>query len=255
MQPRLGEGRWFLGRGGDSWELEGTPPCLFLHPCGDNLRFQPMIAGSPRARSLRRSSAGSLHPRALRRGGFSIVEAIVALSITALAGSVLLLAVESTVQSTTDSVQRTIADGLAQQLLDEALTKCFVLPGADPLASNIGPSALELAGTGRERYDDSDDYHQFVTGPAEGIYGEQMGTGDDAGGLRHAAFRVPGSYFQHWRQRVEVHFVDPTDHRLKLSGSTSYFRAIEVHIEIQDGDDTWRNLATRKRIVAYVPPP
>ena len=209
-----------------------------------------MIADSPRANSLRRYSVSGL-----RRGGFSIVEAIVALSITALAGAVLLLAVESTVQSTTDSVQRTIADGLAQQLLDEALTKRFVPAGADPLDSNIGASALELAGTGRERYDDADDYHQLVTGPAEDIYGVQTGAGDDAGGLRHAAFRVPGSYFQNWRQRVEVHFVDPTDHRLQLSGGTSYFRAIEVHIEIHDGDGTWRNLATRKRIVAYVPPP
>jgi hypothetical protein len=32
MQPRLGEGRWFFGHGGDSWELEGTPPCFFFTP-------------------------------------------------------------------------------------------------------------------------------------------------------------------------------------------------------------------------------
>jgi type II secretory pathway pseudopilin PulG len=190
-----------------------------------------------------------------RRGGFSIVEAIVALSITAMAGAVLLLAVESTVQSTTDSVQRTVADGLAQQLLDEALTKRFVSPGNDPLSNSLGANAFELAGAGRERYNDSDDLHQFSATPAEGLYGEQIGTGDDAGGFRHASFRVPGSYFQNWRQRVEVYFVDPSDHRIKLTGSTSYFRAIEVHIEIQDGDGTWRTLATRKRIVAYVPPP
>ena len=187
--------------------------------------------------------------------GFSIVEAIVALSITAMAGAVLLLAVESTVQSTTDSVQRTIADGLAQQLLDEALTKRFVMPGSDPLASDMGPSTFELAGSGRERYNDSDDYQQFTALPAAGIYGEQVGTGDEAGGLRHASFRVPAGYFQNWRQRVEVYFVDPNDHRVRLTASTSYFRAIEVHVEIQDGDGTFRNLATRKRIVAYVPPP
>jgi type II secretory pathway pseudopilin PulG len=189
------------------------------------------------------------------RRGFSIVEAIVALSITALAGAVLLLAVESTVQSTTDSVQRTIADGLAQQLLDEALTKRFVTIGADPLASVIGPNAYEQAGAGRERYNDADDYFQWNAMPAEELYGQQVGTGDDAGGLRHAGFRVPASYFENWRQRVEVYFVDPADHRVKLSGSTSYFRAIEVHIDIQDGDGTFRNLATRKRIIAYVQPP
>src|SRR6187397_902006 len=115
MQPRLGEGRWFLGRGGDSWELEGTPPCLFL-PAAEGTRHSTnMTAGI--------QNAGIQSARRARRRGFSIVEAIVALSITALAGAVLLLAVESTVQSTTDSVQRTIADGMAQQLLDEALVK------------------------------------------------------------------------------------------------------------------------------------
>jgi len=201
-----------------------------------------MIAGCPRAKSQ-------------VRGGFSIVEAIVALSITALAGAVLLLAVESTVQSTTDSVRRTIADGLAQQLLDEALTKCFVLPGSDPLSTTFGPSSYELAGLGRERYNDTDDYDQYTAHPAEALYGEQVGTGNDAGGLRHASFRVPDGYFANWRQRMEVYFVDPADHRIKLTASTSYFRAIEVHIDFQDSDGTWRTLATRKRIVAYVPPP
>ena len=201
-----------------------------------------MIAVSPRATSP-------------DRGGFSIVEAIVALSITALAGAVLLLAVESTVQSTTDSVRRTIADGLAQQLLDEALTKCYVLPGGDPLSTTLGPSSFEMAGFGRERYDDADDYFKYTAHPAEAMYGEQVGTGDDSGGLRHASFRVSDSFFQNWRQRADVYFVDPADHRIKLTGSTSYFRAIEVNIEFQDSDGTWRTLATRKRIVAYVPPP
>ena len=243
MQPRLGEGRWFLGRGGDSWELEGTPPCLFFAPLRRALSA-PI-----------RMSAASVRAKTMRRDGFSIVEAIVALSITALAGAVLLLAVESTVQSTTDSVQRTIADGLAQQLLDEALTKCFVIPGGDPLSNSLGPNSYELGGLGRERYNDADDFHQFSAVPAEAIYGQQVGTGDDAGGLRHASFRVPSSYFANWRQRVLVYFVDPDDHRVALSGSTSYFRAIEVHIEIQDGDGVYRNLATRKRVVAYVPPP
>jgi type II secretory pathway pseudopilin PulG len=200
-------------------------------------------------------NAASVRAKSLRRGGFSIVEAIVALSITALAGAVLLLAVESTVQSTTDSVQRTIADGLAQQLLDEALTKCFVIPGGDPLSNSLGPSSYELAGAGRERYNDADDYHQFSALPAEGIYGEEVGAGNDAGGLRHASFRAPSGYFDNWRQRVEVYFVDPDDHRVPLSSGTSYFRAIEVHIEIQDANGAYRNLATRKRIVAYVPPP
>jgi hypothetical protein len=189
------------------------------------------------------------------RAGFSLVEAIVALSITAMAGAVLLLAVESTLHATTDSVQSSIADGLAQQLLDEVLTKRFVAAGADPLSNTFGPNSTEAAGTGRERYNDSDDAHGFVAMPAEGLYGEPLGTGNDAGGLRHAAMRVDSGYFDRWRQRVQVYFVDPDDHRIKLTSGSSYYRAIEVHIELVESDGAVRPLASRKQIIAYVQPP
>jgi type II secretory pathway pseudopilin PulG len=192
--------------------------------------------------------------RARRPRGFSIVEAMVALSITAMAGAVLLLAVESTVQTTTDSVERTIADGLAQQLLDEALTRRFVAAGGDPLSAAFGPSALEQAGTGRERYDDSDDYHGISAIPAKDEFGKAIGTGNDKGGLRHASFQVPSGFPQNWRQRVNVYFVNATDHRQKLTSGTSYYRAIEVFIDVRDGDGTYRTLASRKRVIAYVPP-
>jgi hypothetical protein len=79
-------------------------------------------------------------------------------------------------------VRRTIADGLAQQLLDEALTKCFVIPGGDPLSNSLVPSGYEQAGLGRERYNDADDYRNFSAQPAEEIYGQAVGTGDDTGG-------------------------------------------------------------------------
>jgi hypothetical protein len=189
------------------------------------------------------------------RRGFSIVEAIVALSITAMAGSVLLLAVESNVQTTTDSVERTIADGLAQQLLEEALVRRFVAVGSDPLTGAFGPSGHEASGNGRERYDDADDYHRWEALPAEDQYGQAVGTGNDKGGLRHASFRVPDSYFENWRQRVEVYFVDPDDLSRRLTSGTSYYRAVEVFIDIQDGDGAFRNVASRKRIIAYVEPP
>jgi type II secretory pathway pseudopilin PulG len=193
--------------------------------------------------------------RRTRARGFTIVEAIVALSITAMAGAVLLLAVESTVHSTADSVQRTIADGLAQQLLDEAVMLHFVAPGGDPLSNSLGPNGQEAAGTGRERYNDADDYHNFTAQPPEELYGHPVGWGNDGGGLRHSNFRVPAGYFDNWRQRVEVYFVREDDHRVRLTSGTSLFRAIEVHIDIQDSDGVYRTLASRKRIVAYVEPP
>ena len=53
--------------------------------------------------------------------GFTLVEATVALAITAVAASALLLGVTSSLHTTDDCLQQTIAAGLAQQLLDEVL--------------------------------------------------------------------------------------------------------------------------------------
>jgi hypothetical protein len=179
---------------------------------------------------------------------------MVAITVLALAGSVLLLAVDSSLQTTTDAVDRTIADGLAQQLLDEISLAHYMEPGtlhSDPL----GPSGWETAGSGRERFNDTDDYHDFTAEPAEGVYGEPLGTGNGAGGARHSAFQVAPTFFQSWRQRVEVYFVDPADPSVRLTSGTSEYRAIEVAIERIEPGGVVRKLASRRKVIAYVPPP
>jgi prepilin-type N-terminal cleavage/methylation domain-containing protein len=189
-----------------------------------------------------------------RPRGFTLVEAMVSITVLALAGAVLLLAVDSSLQTTTEAVDRTIADGLAQQLLDEITLQRFKEPGMSATGP-LGPSGWEAGGSGRERYNDTDDYHTFEAQPAEGLWGEPLGTGNDAGGQRHAAFQLPANYFANWRQRIEVYFVDPADPSLRLTSGTSEYRGIEVHIEYVGEDGVVRPLATRKKVIAYVPPP
>jgi type II secretory pathway pseudopilin PulG len=185
------------------------------------------------------------HPN---RRAFSLVEALIALTIMALAGSVLLLSIESSLHSTTEAVEQTIADGIAQQLLDEILTKRYAEDGL------IGPAVDELLGTSRQLFDDVDDYHGYSSQPLQDRYGQPLGTGNDAGGQRAATFRVPADSFQNWRQRVEVYYVDPATHTTASSDPTSY-RAVEVFIEKLDSDGSVVPLASRKRIVAYIAPP
>jgi type II secretory pathway pseudopilin PulG len=202
---------------------------------------------------LRRPSA-----RHLRRcGGFSLLEALVALSVTALAGAVLLLSVETTLSTTTDAVERTIADGVAQQVLDEILTKMWfdAEQGGDPLEELLGPTTDELLGAGTSLFNEIGDYHEYVAQPLKGVWGEPLGAGNDAGGLRLENFRVRDDLFRNWRQRTLVYYVDPHDHRVRLTSGTSPFRAIEVFIEKVDEDGGARVLSRRKRVVAYVPPP
>lgn len=171
-----------------------------------------------------------------------------------LAGSVMLLAVESCLTSTTEAVDRLIADGMANQLLDEISVKRFMAPGDTPLSIS-GPNATETAGSGRERFNDLDDYKNFSAKPAQGIWGETLGTGNDSGAARNASFSVPSSQFTNWRQRVDIYFVSPTNHSQKLTSGTSYYRAVEVTIEYVDTDGSVVPLAKRRRVYAYLPPP
>lgn len=206
------------------------------------------------ARQAAGVSLASSHARIRRRAGFSLVEALVAITVLAFAGSVLLLAVESSLQTTTDAIDRSIADGIAQQLLDEIALQRFMEPGSESTDS-LGRTGWEDSGNGRTRYNDTDDYHNHEAQPVAGWWGEPLGTGDDAGGTRHAAFQIPAGHFSHWRQRVEVYFVDPVDPSIRLANGTSELRAIEVHIERVEADGGIRPLASRKKVIAYVRPP
>jgi len=224
------------------------------------------FAPPPSAAPARLSSAGFAIRGARRsRLGFSLVEALVALSITALAGVVLLLSVESSLQTTNDAVERTIADGAAQRLLDEILTRRFYeldeSGGGTPpngslggLVETLGPTTSESLGNSFELFDDVDDFAGYGAQPLEGSYGEVLGTGDDEGNQRLANFRLRGSFFDRWRQRVDVYYVDANNHTIRSTAVTPY-RAVEVFVERVETDGAIYPLAQRKRIVAFIPPP
>jgi prepilin-type N-terminal cleavage/methylation domain-containing protein len=186
--------------------------------------------------------------------GFSLIEALVALSVTSLAGAVLLLGVESSLSTTTDAVEQTIADGIAQQMLHEILTKRYAGPGENPLAATLGPTSAEALAARQNLFDDVDDYEGYVAKPLKGIDGERLGVGDGAGGQRLANFRVRSEFFSSWRLRVNVYYVDPNNHTVR-SNAPTYFRAVEVNVEHVQPSGAALPLASRKRIVAYIPPP
>ncbi len=191
------------------------------------------------------------------RGGFTLVEAIVSISIVAIAGSVLLLGVQTSLESTADALERTIAGGIARELIDEVLSKPYMdKQAADPRQYPLAPSSEEKAGDGRELYDDTDDFNDYVAQPAEDTWGVELGQGDGAGGTRHLNFQCEGSYFDDWRQEIEVYYVDENDPSVRLAPSqTSNVRCVEVHIYRENADGTLRKLANLRRVYAYVPPP
>jgi type II secretory pathway pseudopilin PulG len=188
------------------------------------------------------------------RGAFSLIEALIALSITSLAGAVLLLSVQSSLDTTLEAVERTIADGVAQQTLDEILTKRWAGPEDSPLSANLGALTNELLGLGTSLFDDTDDYAGYIATPLKGTFGEVLGTGDDNGNLRLANFRVRSDFFQTWRTRVVINYVSPDDHTV-VSAAPTNFRAIEVYVEKSISGGRYFPLAMRKRVIAYIPPP
>jgi len=205
----------------------------------------------------RSSRVGILSPafrrvRGVSNRGVTLIEALIAVTVAAMASAAMLLAMESVLSTATDSADRTIADGLAQQLLNEILQKRYVEPGTSADSTSLGPDASETL-PGRSGFDDTDDYHNFSASPLQGVHGESLGTGNDSGSLRLESFRLPAGYFNRWRHQVSVYYVDPATLQPLASG-TSFYRCIQVTVEQKDSSGVFIPLSTKRRVIAYVPP-
>jgi len=190
------------------------------------------------------------------RSGFTLVEALVALTLLVMASSVILLSVESSVSTSAQSVESAIAEGIADQIIDEVFGNRYHAVGAPPNQYPLGPSSWEQAGNGRERLNDIDDFHGFVAEIAEDRWGYPLGTGDGEGDERLDELAVRDGFFSNWRQEIEVYYVSESDLSQRLPAyQTSNFRAVEVTISRNAPDGTLLQLANRRRVLAYVPVP
>jgi len=189
------------------------------------------------------------------RGGFTLVEALTAITLTTMAAGAVLLGSYSAVQTTEVSVEQTIAMGMAEQVVDEVLGTRYHAVGAGAYQTPLGPNSVEMAGNGRSLFNDTDDYHGFQEMPPEDRFGMRLGQGDGAGGLRHPNFMAPPFQLANWEQEIDVYYVDENDTSVRLSGSqTSNFRAVDVRIHfVKNGSR--RTLARVRRVFAYLPPP
>jgi hypothetical protein len=183
------------------------------------------------------------------------VEALVAISFAALAGSALLLGTYSTVQATGDAEDQTIALGMTQQLMDEIMGNPYIPAGGNPYAVPIGPSASQKSGSSRALFKAIGDFNGYRAQPPCDPWGYTLGTDDGQGGTRAGSFQAPTARFANWRQEVDVYYVKETDLMTALTGSnTSDYRAVEARINYVDpATGATRQLAQLRRVVAYVP--
>jgi len=189
------------------------------------------------------------------RGGFTLVEALVAIGVAVMAGSVLLLGLNSSVQTTEEAMRQTIAQGIAEQLIDEVVGCRYMAPGATPYQTTFGPSGSERATGTRELFNDVDDFDGFAAQPPEDPWGVPLGKDDGVGGERHPVFQLPESYFDNWREEIEIGYVDESDLTASLPhGQVSDYRLVEVRVLYDRPEGGARELARVRRVVAYVPP-
>ena len=124
----------------------------------------------------------------LRRGGFTLIEAVISMLIV----SIMTVAVLNTLGSaaTADRVHaaQRRRPALAMELMAEVLATRYV-DGSDPV---FGPETGE-SGTSRADFDDVDDYHGWSSSPPEQRDGTAI------------------SGFTRWTRAVSVEYVSPTN--------------------------------------------
>ncbi|MEX0702656.1 MAG: prepilin-type N-terminal cleavage/methylation domain-containing protein [Planctomycetales bacterium] len=182
-----------------------------------------------------------------RRDGFSLVEALVAVAVTSIAGAALLSSISAAVLSSTSAAHRAVARGLADQLMDEIAAARF------PAATNPAPS-----GSTRENFDDIDDYAGLSERPPRTRDGQVLGSeGGELGGYpidRVALLQPDAAFVARFAREVTVERVQPAG-----SGSwqvvTQYtdYRRVTVRVSHIDARGNRGRMAEVTRMFTNVP--
>ncbi len=202
----------------------------------------------PDAHPIRKTRRRAAH-------GFTLIEALAAIALTAVAGSALLLGMTASLQNTDDALRRTVAIGMAQQLMDEAVGCRYMELGGSPYDAVPGPNASESAAGTRLLFDDVDDFYGYRCQPPKDLYGIELGKDNGQGGERNPTFWCSPTFLQNWRQEVDVYYVSESDLTTRLpAGQTSDYRMVEVRVVANDPKSGPIVLANIRRVVAYVAP-
>jgi hypothetical protein len=152
-----------------------------------------------------------------RRPGFSLVEAMTAVTLVTVACTAMLLSVSQALQATEASRGSSQANMLAQELMTE-ISACRWADPTQP--SHWGPESNEI-GTTRVAFDDLDDYDGW-TGPPQTRDGV---TFDE---LQQAIFPAVSSHeYRDYTCAVSVQFVSATGQPV---AGWSYYRQVTVEV-------------------------
>jgi len=184
--------------------------------------------------------------------GFTMLEALLAMTIITVAGAAMLTGLASAMQANTAALEMTIAQGAAQQLMDDIAGRKY--HDGDPLQYPFSASGWEYGGPGYSRYNDIDDFQNYSDQPLGDPWDIPLGTDNGLGGQRNANFRLPEDYFDRWLRVVKVYYVSESDLATPLSGSqTSNYRLVRIFVYYLPEEGGSRLLADVQRVFANVP--
>ncbi len=197
-------------------------------------------------------ASGGSRRLTLSRRGFTFVEAMLAVAITGIAGGALLMGISTALLGTQSSLEQTVALGLAQQLMDELAGQGFARNPASPYDYPLAPTAAESAGPGRTQFTNLADYNGLAEAPPLDPNGIPLGADDGQGGTRNPSLQ--STHLSNWQRTALVYYVDPNNLANALpAGQTSDYRAVEVHVWIQDRSGTLRHVYMLRRVFSNVP--
>ncbi|MDA7952127.1 MAG: hypothetical protein MPJ24_11655 [Pirellulaceae bacterium] len=173
------------------------------------------------------------------RNAFTLVESLVAISLTTLAVGAFVSSIETTQSSASSGVEQLIAEGLAQQLLDEALGL--------PVQKTAIPITANLSNAPRSTFTHLEQYHQVTENPILDIYGHPLGKEDGQGGLRGADYQAI-ERFQKWHRHITVEYMDRETPSLP-SGIVTDLLRVRVRVRKMNHDGTHTSLADVSRYV------
>lgn len=185
-----------------------------------------------------------------RRTGITLIESLVAVTITAVAGTALFSAIGASLGASYSTLNHSVGAGLADQMLDEITSVRF------PTDSDSRPAHSHT----RKDFNDLDDYHTWSSSPPvhkNGIdLGQSLLTLMNRFLIQRPAHLKPDSAFLN-RLTREV-----TVERIRPDGSTGWavtnddtdYRRVTVKIKLSTAADLPKHeIAEATRIFSYVP--
>jgi len=185
-----------------------------------------------------------------RRTGITLIESLVAVTITAIAGTALFSAIGASLGSSYSTLNKTIGTGLADQMLDELTSVRF------PTSTDT----RSVYTTTRYYFDDLDDYHNWSSTPPVHKDGVSLGNSrmtvlEYYPIARPYYLRPETDFLNRLTREVSVEKIrlDASNNWVVTSDSTDY-RKVTVKIKLATtADFPSLEIAEATRIFSYVP--